>query len=314
MSGPSQQRQPIGLSDEEERWRDALEALDEEALEKYLERITYVLKGGEARFIPQWDEQIIGHEAARNIVRDHYNPPKPTPPTELELYPCTDCGLVWIGGYANSGLTNIHPSHRNIVVHPVNPCRSILVYTKGICRGGEISDAKAAIGVYFGPESAHNRSIVIERQNPSSQVAEIAAIVEAMRYVRTVVLPKRKEILRESLQTRSHFLSSFIASSSPVTSNESVAIRLVIATDYWYLVECLCRPCPLTKMRHRVRDQFYGENVPKDKEGFSQILSERRKLSTSGALVVWYCVDPSLNSIAKGLAESALGPDSTSLE
>ncbi|KAF3145601.1 hypothetical protein TWF703_006742 [Orbilia oligospora] len=313
MSSPSQQHRTADLSDEGQERQDDSDELGEDALQRYLEGLTYILKGGDARFIPQWDEQIIGYDAASNAVRDQNNPPKPTPPTELELYPCTDCGLVWIGGHENSGLTNIHPSHSNHVVHPVNPCRSILVYTKGICRGGGTPDAKAAIGVYFGPGSPHNRSILVERQAPGSQIAEIAAVVEAMRYMRTVILPRRKEILRESLRTRSRHLSSFIASASGVTSNESIAVRLIIATDYQYLVECLCKPRPLPKMQQQIRDQFCDENVPKDNEGFSQILSERRKLSIDGALVTWYCIDPSLNSMAKELAESGLGSTSTGL-
>ncbi|KAF3283735.1 hypothetical protein TWF970_000909 [Orbilia oligospora] len=287
MSSPSQQHQTADLGDEGQERQDDLDELGEEARQRYLEGLTYILKGGDARFIPQWDEQIIGYDAASNVVRDQNNPPKPTPPTELELYPCTECGLVWIGGHENSGLTNIHPSHSNHVVHPVNPCRSILVYTKGICRGGGTPDAKAAIGVYFGPGSPHNRSILVERQAPGSQIAEIAAVVEAMRYM---------------------------PSASGVTSNESIAVRLIIATDYQYLVECLCKPRPLPKMQQQIRDQFCGENVPKDNEGFSQILSERRKLSIEGALVTWYRIDPSFNSMAKELAESGLGSTSTSTE
>ncbi|KAF3229864.1 hypothetical protein TWF191_000772 [Orbilia oligospora] len=287
MSSPSQQHQTPDLSDEGQERQDNSDELGEEALQRYLEGLTYVLKGGDARFIPQWDEQIIGYDAASNIVRDQNNPPKPTPPTELELYPCTDCGLVWIGGHENSGLTNIHPSHSNHVAHPVNPCRSILVYTKGICRGGGTPDAKATIGVYFGPGSPHNRSILVERQAPGSQIAEIAAVVEAMRYM---------------------------PSTNGVTSNESIAVRLIIATDYQYLVECLCKPRPLPKMQQQIRDQFCDENIPKDNEGFNQILSERRKLSIDGALVTWYCIDPSLNSMAKELAESGLGFASTGTE
>ncbi|KAK6362286.1 hypothetical protein TWF730_005982 [Orbilia blumenaviensis] len=309
-----EQREPVELEEPERQWEEVSRDTNSEALDEYLEQVTYILKGGEARFVPQWDEQVIGHQAARAIIRDYYDPPKPSPPTELQLYPCESCELVWIGGSASVGLTQIHPSHRNLLIHPVNPCRSILAYVKGACSGNGTNDTKAAIGVYFGSKSSHNRSMLIEKENPSFQAAEIAAMVEAMRYARTVIIPRRKEILRESLNAQGSRLSSFIASSSFITSNESAVFRLVIATDYWYLVECLCRPSPLTKMRHQSREQFQSEHVPKDREGFNQLLVERRRLSTSGALVVWYYVEPSFNSNAKALAESALRSASTNTE
>ncbi|KAK6534956.1 hypothetical protein TWF281_006256 [Arthrobotrys megalospora] len=282
--------------------------LPEDELNHLIEQRTPVLKGGEARFIPQWDEQILGTEDARNIVRDYADPPKPTPPDELQFHPCTACGLVWLGGYANERITEMHPSHQNLAVHTEDTSRSIMVYTKGIWKSDEKNGARASVGIYFGPQSRHNISLIIKKENLTAQSAEVTAMAEAIRYVRTVIIPERKDLIYQALEEERNRLPTFtfLPSSNPHFAYESLVFRLILVTDYSYIVECLCRTSPRTSIKDEFREEFEGENTSKDSEGFLELLNERRRLAMAGAYVVWYHVSPEFNSESKRLAESVL--------
>lgn len=57
---------------------------------------------------------------------------------------------------------------------------SIIIAVDGACRGNGGPDARAAIGVYFGPSSKYNVSKLWPGDNPTNQIAELWAAIVAL--------------------------------------------------------------------------------------------------------------------------------------
>ena len=76
-----------------------------------------------------------------------------------------------------------------------------VVYTDGSCLSNGSADAKAAIGVYFGPCSPHNISMpLLETDRKSNNAAEIVASTEAFK------LCKKYNRMNVEIRTDSKFL------------------------------------------------------------------------------------------------------------
>ncbi|KAF3933806.1 hypothetical protein ABW20_dc0107236 [Dactylellina cionopaga] len=250
----------------------------EEEHDRENEERVFALVGGMARFMPQWDQQILGPENTFRIKMNHDDPPKPTAPDQLESY-CNDCEVTWLVDKK--------------AARP--PAATPLTILSTASTKEPAALFWAAIGVFFGLQSPHNRSQTLGAHNPTNQVAEIAAAVEAMRYARTTVVPRRKLLVkaasqgssRHAIQSTNHF-------------------RLILCTDSSYLVECVCKH--MDKWTFNEVNKVYRnrQGQVQNGEGFRQIREERDKLSMVGVQVVWYHVPRRFNIEADRLANIAL--------
>lgn len=158
----------------------------------------FILAGSTARFIPQWEESLVGGDDLTRLDRldkDYNNPPIPNQPSSLSLHYCTTCHLTWVGGRAGlAGLEN-HPSHHTLYHQYSGTSRSLMVFVDGACASNGTSNARGGIGVYFGPNSPFNQSVPLVLQpgeRATSQKAEIHAVITALRQVRSRIMPDRQ--------------------------------------------------------------------------------------------------------------------------
>ncbi|RKK10407.1 hypothetical protein BFJ66_g17584 [Fusarium oxysporum f. sp. cepae] len=171
----------------------------------------FVLAGSTARFIPQRDEEILGPANTRNTLT---NPD-------------------WLVGEKGPDAAASHLSHHTLVHNYSGARRSLVVFIDGACPANGPAALQASVGVYFGPESPKNISRLIDTSRPTNQLAEITAAVEAMRQVRSVVVPERRILLKGSSPR-----------TTPDTLRDARRFRLVLATDSSYLVDCMCKYMP----------------------------------------------------------------------
>ncbi|KAK2480387.1 hypothetical protein H9L39_07955 [Fusarium oxysporum f. sp. albedinis] len=162
----------------------------------------FVLAGSTARFIPQRDEEILGPANTRNTLTNPECRPRVHPRPDITH-------LLW------------------------RLRRSLVVFIDGACPANGPAALQASVGVYFGPESPKNISRLIDTSRPTNQLAEITAAVEAMRQVRSVVVPERRILLKGSSPR-----------TTPDTLRDARRFRLVLATDSSYLVDCMCKYMP----------------------------------------------------------------------
>ncbi len=58
----------------------------------------FILCGSTARFMPQWDSQVLGPRNTFALKMNYESPPKPLPVSALEFFPCSTCHLTWLVG------------------------------------------------------------------------------------------------------------------------------------------------------------------------------------------------------------------------
>lgn len=187
-------------------------------------------------------------------------------------------------------------SHHTLVHIYAGASRSLVVFIDGACPANGPDAIQASVGVYFGPESPKNISRLINTSRPTNQLAEITAGVEAMRQVRSVVVPERRTLLENSSSR-----------TIPDTVRDARHFRLVLVTDSSYLVDCVCEHMPqwtFDKL-NRVYCNRRGE-VIKNIEGFRMLYEETELLSMVGVQVQWYHVPRDFNCEADALANAAL--------
>ncbi|KAI0552062.1 hypothetical protein F4679DRAFT_582125 [Xylaria curta] len=108
----------------------------------------FILGTGVNRFMPQWDEQLLGPANTSMIERNLADTPMPLTPDHLSMYYCDECQLTWMKGDAGVEAVQSHPSHH------AGTDRSLVVFTDGACpSNGMLSAVNSSIGVYFGPQS-----------------------------------------------------------------------------------------------------------------------------------------------------------------
>ncbi|KAI1743969.1 hypothetical protein F4680DRAFT_408072 [Xylaria scruposa] len=157
-----------------------------------------ILETGVNRFMPQWDEQLLGPTNTSTIEQNRVDPPKALTPDRLSMPYCHECQLTWMEGDAGVEAVQSHPSHHTYQHIDAGTDRSLVVFTDGACPSNGMSSAvSSSVGVYFGPQSRYNIS---ERLNsdgtPTNQVAEITAAIKALQQVLQRVEPDRRALIR----------------------------------------------------------------------------------------------------------------------
>lgn len=191
---------------------------EEEEDEEEDDRV-FVLGGGVARFMPQWDEQVLGPANTFQMKQDYENPPKPLPLSKVATYHCPTCQLTWLVGEIGEAVVKTHPSHHSYSHIYAGTSRSILVFTDGACSGNGTSTARGGLGVFFGPGSKFNFA---ERLTgvQTSQKAELAAAARALETVRTKILPERRIMVTGAKGGK-----------DPRAVKDVMHLRLVVVTD-----------------------------------------------------------------------------------
>lgn len=259
----------------------------------------FILEGAMARFIPQWEESLVGGDDLTRLHRldkDWNNPPMPNQPSSLSLHYCTACHLTWVGGRAGlAGLEN-HPSHHTLYHQYSGTSRSLMVFVDGACAFNGTPNARGGIGVYFGPNSPFNQSVPLVLQpgeRATSQKAEIHAVITALRQVRSRIMPGRHSMCHA-------------APTSPFGIPDARGIKVVIATDSSYLVEAMCRHYPgwiFDKDKGKLRNR--RGQIIEGSDGFRQIKWEVEVLTWMGVQVKYYQVPRAHNVEADALARRA---------
>lgn len=255
----------------------------------------FILGTGVNRFMPQWDEQVLGPAKVRALDTDYENPPRALAPDQLRFHYCNSCNLTWLEGKKGPEAARSHPSHHTTDHMFSGTRRSLVVFVDGACPSNGPRATRASIGVYFGPNSAHNISKRLDpaAQQPTNQSAEIAASVGALRRVREAIEPARRATVENAHPHREAY------------SREIRHFRLVIATDSSYVVECMCRHIENWTL---AGDRYWnteGAEV-KNGKGFVELNREVEALSKVGVQVKWYHVPREYNREADRLARLAL--------
>ncbi|KAL7904016.1 hypothetical protein GGI35DRAFT_464305 [Trichoderma velutinum] len=251
----------------------------------------FILVGSTARFIPQRDEQILGPANVIDVIVD----PKP-PAVQIPLIYCNICGVNWLVGEKGPEAAADHPLHYTLDHIYSGTSRSLVVFIDGACPANGPAALQASIGVYFGPKSPKNISRLINTIRPTNQLAEITAALEAMRQVRSIIVPERRALLKSSLpRNNRHAL------------RDPNHFRLILATDSSYLVDCMCEFMPQWAFdeTERVYCNRRGD-VIKNSEGFKMLYEETELLSAVGVQVQWYYIPRGHNCEADALANAAL--------
>lgn len=156
--------------DEDDRLRDGLDPEDSEQEDNIGDRgnaenlaleddaRVFILSESIARFIPQWDDQIIGPANTIGLPWYHGTSPTPHPPSSLAVYGCGDCHLRWLVGKEGFAAASHHPSHHTYFHEYAGTRRSLLVNVDGACSSNGSLHAQAGIGVFFASDSPYNVS------------------------------------------------------------------------------------------------------------------------------------------------------------
>ncbi|RDW60706.1 hypothetical protein BP6252_12089 [Coleophoma cylindrospora] len=268
---------------------------DESDEDDHPERV-FVLTGGTARFMPQWDGQVLGPGNTFQIEKDYENPPKPLPRSDVSTCYCATCQLTWLVGETGEAAARSHPSHHSYTHIYAGTRRSLLVFTDGACSGNGTPGARGGLGIFFGPGSSFN---LAERlANPgiqTSQKAELAAVIRALEIIRSDILPRRRIMVTGAEGGRNRDAVS-----------DAMGLRVVIATDSSYIVEGMCRHFLNWKENEQGVLVNKAGKVVENSEGFLRLKNEVNKLSMVGVQVAYYLVPRTENDDADALAKGSI--------
>ncbi|KAL2073523.1 hypothetical protein VTL71DRAFT_10849 [Oculimacula yallundae] len=266
-----------------------------------LDHCVSVLEGQYARFIPQWDEQLLGRYESLGIRKDYANIPEPLSLSNVSTHYCTTCQFTWIVGRGWKSTGRNHPSHHSYPQLGSLPQRSLLLFTDGTVFGAESgANVLAGLAVYFGPGSKFNFTdrLAIPPHSaspkPAKDMAKLECVIWAMEIVRNRVLRDRHGVVAAS---KSEY--------NPKVRSDIMAMRLIVATDSVYVVESICkrivdwRVNNLGELVSRTGSAVYNPAL------FSRLQSEVRELSKVGFQVVYYKVRRKDNKEAGSLAKEA---------
>ena len=172
----------------------------------------------------------------------------------------------------------------------------MLVFVDGACASNGATDARAGVGIYFGPASKYNLSEAFTLQGVvTNQRAELHAVARAMEIVRHQVIPQRKQIIAAAAPNR-----------DAEDVRDLVKLHLVIVTDSSYVVEGMCSYFKNWTYKESKQSLVNkkGEKV-KNSEGFMRIKEGVEPLSMIGIQVEYYHVDREENAEADRLAKAA---------
>ncbi|KAL6898553.1 ribonuclease H-like protein [Trichoderma evansii] len=159
---------------------------------------------------------------------------------------------------------------------------TVVVSIDGACRGNGTSLARAAWGVYFGPQSAHNSSGILDPALPQTSTrAEIEALSQALDIICSDVSKdfslQRYCIITDSsylVQTFSKWIQNWIANGGKTSAGKKVAHFET-----------------LKKIHERLDDMTYGDNggmdfkfwqVPREKNQEADLLANEALDKESG--------------------------------
>lgn len=257
----------------------------------------FVLGTGINRFMPQWDDQILGPANTYKLKTDYNNPPKPLPLSTLKLHQCATCGLTWLIGEVGEAAAKGHPSHHTYSHEYAGTSRSLMVFVDGACSSNGATNVKGGIGVYFGSASKYNVSEAFTLQGTATSLrAELHAAARALELVRQEVMPQRKLAIEAAARGR-----------DAEGIRDLARTRLIITTDSSYVVEGMC-----SYFKNWTYNTAKGALVNKKKEvvknsdGFLRIKREVEALSMIGVQVVYYHVGREENVEADRLAKAAI--------
>jgi len=252
----------------------------------------FVLGQDVNRFMPQWDEQVLGPKNTIQVEKDYDKPPKPEQLQISAVLACSRCELTWLVGNAGQSAAANHPSHHTLYHEYAGTRRSLIVWTDGACINNGQPNAKAGVGVYFGLNSKYNICSPLQIPTaPTSQKAELYAILQAMQVIRKEVIPARSILVS--------------------CNRDKKRFRLVLVTDSSYTVESMCKHWKDWKVvgSQKVLRNQKGEEIV-NSEVFLAIKDEVEKLSRDGVQVAYYHVPREINSEADALAKAGLALES----
>ncbi|KAI1752352.1 hypothetical protein F4782DRAFT_530607 [Xylaria castorea] len=255
-----------------------------------------ILGTGMNRFMPPWDDQLLGPANTYQIETNYADHPKTLTPDQLSMYYCDECQLTWMKGNAGVEAVQSHPSHHTYQHIHSGTRRSLIVFTDGVCPSNGMSSAvNASIGVHFGPQSEYNISGRVNSDSISTnQAAEIVAAIEALRQVLQNIEPARRVMIR--------------GLSPQAGENELRNVkrfRLIVVTDSSYVVECMSKHIENWSMENGIYRNEQDVAVH-NSDGFAKLTHEVQELSMVGVQVVWYHVPREFNKEAGALAQLAL--------
>lgn len=249
-------------------------------------------------FFPQVDREILGPEY--NSTTEYFDPPsRPLNPDHSRFHYCNDCEVTWLEGDEGPTAASDHPTHDTLYFEDTDKSRrTLIVHIDGACPGNGVTPIQSSIGVYFGPQSSHNTSRLLNNPNPTNQSAELTAAIYAIQRVRNTVRPRREQIVGQRYAT---------ASADRLRDTEQ--FRLVVATDSSYVVECMCEHIHNWSFDPRTGTYANGNGeIRKNSALFFTLVTEVHLLSEVGVRVQWYHISRRFNKEADGLAKRALTP------
>ncbi|RDW87524.1 hypothetical protein BP5796_03218 [Coleophoma crateriformis] len=283
-----------GQSDDEER--DVASWCEDDSDEEDHPDRVFVLSGATARFMPQWDEQVLGPSNTLLVEKDYENPPKPLPPSDVSTCYCATCQLTWLVGEIGEAAARSHPSHHSYSHVYAGTSRSLLVFTDGACPGNGTPDARGGLGIFFGPDSTFN---LAERlRDPgiqTSQKAELAAVTRALEIIRSDILPRRRIMV-----------TGAEGGCSQDAVSDAMNLRAVVATDSSYVVEGMCRHFLNWKENEEGVLVNKAGKVVENSKAFLRLKYEVEKLSMVGVQVAYYLMPRTDNNDADALAKGSI--------
>ena len=256
----------------------------------------FVLSGETARLNPATDEQLVHFkDRMRNSKLGGTAGPS-TAAVQLKLHSCQTCELTWLVGRDGKQNATNHPSHQTLFHEYSGTRRSLVVFTDGACPSNGTENARAGVGVFFAKNSQYNVSEILPGLNPpTSQKAEILAVVRALELIRERVVPARRE-----------FVQAAGLRQSESVIRDITHFRLIVATDSSYVVEALCANLlKWTKNRNGIFVNKQGKTV-KNSEELTRLLDERAALAEVGVQVAFHLISREVNAEADELAKGAL--------
>jgi len=256
----------------------------------------FILSESTARFMPQWDSQVLGPANTLALDMNHKSPPRPSPVSALDFFLCSICQLTWLVGEVGKAAAADHPSHHAYTHVYAGSNRSLIVYTDGACLMNGTSAARAAIGVNFGEHSKFNISESFDLPGQhSSQRAELYAVARALEAVRTHILPERRR-----------HVEGAEGGQNKRAVRDTMHLRLIVTTDSSYVVESMCSHISKWTMGSNGLLVNKRKEIIKNSEGFLRIQSEVKQLAQVGVQVAYYLVGREENVGADRLATAAL--------
>lgn len=249
-----------------------------------------------ARFIPQWDDQLVKNST--KIVKDWKNPPSPSTPFEVKIHYCSDCQLTWIQGRRGREAARDHPSHAASFQVYTGTKRSLVVFVDGFCTDGNRGmDVTAGSSVFFGNNSKFNVSekVVLGATRLTIQRAELQAVIRALQIVRGQVVPERRRLIK---------LAHAHETENPI--DHVIKFRLVVAASSTTIIASICdvlKDGALDPTGRAFTDNQQME--ARDSDSLVEISKEVAELAKLGVEVVYWQVPTLANLHAKALAVDA---------